>query len=108
MVDEPDELEDEPTDSEPEAERRWDSTSFLTGIALGAAVGAGIALLFAPAPGGDTRRLVRSKAKAVSREAADTWVSAREDARRSIKEKKEALRRGLVKGLERLEERLDG
>ena len=107
MGDEPDEFEEEPTDSEADAEHGWDTTSFLTGIALGAAVGAGIALLFAPAPGGDTRRLVRSKAKAVSRAAADTWVSAREDARRSIKAKKEALRRGLVKGLEKLEERLD-
>jgi gas vesicle protein len=108
MMDEPEKLENEPTDSEPEAERRWDTTSFLTGIALGAAVGAGLALLFAPAAGDETRRLVRSKAKAVTRDAGDTWVSAREDARRSIQEKKEALRRGLAKGFERLEDRLDG
>lgn len=108
MVDEPDEFEDESAEADLEAGQHWDTTSFLTGIALGAAVGAGIALLFAPASGGDTRRLVRSKAKAVSREAADTWVAAREDARRSIKAKKEALRRGLVKGLEKLEDRLDG
>lgn len=107
MVEEPEDPETESGDLEPEAERRWDPTSFLTGIAIGAAVGAGLALLFAPAAGDDTRRLVRGKAKAVRREATDAWVSAREEARRSIRAKKDALRRGVVKGLERLEEQLD-
>jgi len=40
---------------------------FLTGLILGAAVGAVVALLFAPASGEETRRLVRKRAKAIEK-----------------------------------------
>lgn len=90
-----------------ESERRWDGTSFLTGLLLGAVVGAGVALLLAPAAGAHTRRLIRGKATALSRDAADGWVSARDEARHALREKKEALRQRLARGLERVEEKLD-
>lgn len=87
----------------PVAEREWDSTSFLTGVLLGAAIGAGIALLFAPGSGKETRRLVRKKAKALTREAGEGYLSVRDQTRKAIREKKEALRARLTEGLDKLE-----
>ncbi len=95
-------LEDDlPTGSE------FDTTSFLTGVLVGAAVGAGLALLFAPASGDDTRRLIRRRAKAIEKEASRGWASARDEARRQFKDKKEALRERLAQGLDRVEDALD-
>jgi gas vesicle protein len=94
-------------EGEVQAERRkWESTSFLTGLALGAVIGAGLALIFAPASGDETRRLVRKRARSLSREAATGLVSARDEARQALREKKEALRARLVEGVERAEEKL--
>ena len=45
--------------------------SFAVGILLGALVGAGLALLFAPQSGEETRRLIRKKTKRFAREAGD-------------------------------------
>jgi len=70
-------------------------------------VGAGIALLFAPASGDDTRRLIRRRAKAIEKDASRGWASARDEARRQFREKKEALRERLAEGLERIEDELD-
>jgi gas vesicle protein len=106
MAQEPEEPRGEPDEAESGDEHGWDTTSFLTGLALGAAVGAGLALLFAPAAGEATRRLFRSRARAVTRDAADSWVATREEAREAIREKKELLRRRLAKGLQRAEDRL--
>lgn len=85
----------------------FDTTSFLTGMLVGAAVGAGLALLFAPASGDDTRRLIRRRAKAIEKEASRGWASARDEARRQFKDKKEALRERLAQGLDRVEDALD-
>jgi gas vesicle protein len=38
------------------------SAGFISGILVGAAVGAAIALLYAPQPGTETRRIVKEKA----------------------------------------------
>jgi len=90
--DELDELEIE-TVSEAETGRpRWNTGSFLAGIVVGAAVGAGVALLLAPASGHDTRRAIRKRVKGMSRDAAGGWVSARQEVRRLLKEKKAAFR----------------
>ena len=86
--------------------RGWDSTSFLTGILVGAAVGAGLALLFAPGSGDETRRLVRRRARAVTHDAAEGLVAARDEVRQALREKKEALRQRLARGLERAGEEL--
>lgn len=45
--------------------------SFAVGLLLGALVGAGVALLFAPQSGEETRRLIRKKSKRLAREAGD-------------------------------------
>jgi gas vesicle protein len=93
---------------EAEAEQPWDRNSFLTGLVLGAAVGAGLALLFAPASGEDTRRLVRRRTRALARDAEAGWTSARKEARQALRDKKEALRERLEQGLEKIEDRLEG
>ncbi len=89
-------------------DREFDTTSFLTGILVGAAVGAGVALIFAPASGEKTRRLIRRRARALGKETSRGWVSVRDEARRTLHEKKEALRERLAQGLERLEEEVEG
>jgi len=102
--------DDHGADSEdaPVADRHWDSTSFLTGVLLGTALGAGIAILFAPGSGEETRRLVRKKTRALSRDVADGYLSARDETRKAIREKKEALRARLADGLGRIEDRVGG
>jgi gas vesicle protein len=96
------EFENEPGD----LERRWDPTSFFTGALVGAAVGVGLALLFAPEAGEKTRRLLRRRARALSRDAAEGVVSARDEARQVLREKKEALRQKLARGIQRAGEEL--
>lgn len=86
---------------------RGGAGGFLTGLVCGALLGAGVALLFAPASGEKTRRILRRRARAFQHDAADGWVTAREEARRRLRRKKQALRDRLDQGLERIEERLD-
>lgn len=45
--------------------------SFAVGVLLGALVGAGVALLFAPQSGEETRRLIRKKTKRLAAQAED-------------------------------------
>ena len=87
-------------------DRSLETGSFLTGLVLGAAVGAGVALLFAPASGEQTRRMVRKRARKFNKEARKGFASAQAEARRALREKKEALRERLAEGLERVEEQL--
>jgi gas vesicle protein len=90
MSDELDEHELE-IESDPEG-TRWNAGSFIAGIVVGAAVGAGVALLLAPGSGNDTRRAIRRRVRRMSRDASGGWVSARQEVRRILKEKKAALR----------------
>ena len=109
MTDELDEHAEDAEDLEDEdlePGRSWDPTSFLTGILVGATVGAGLALLFAPGSGDATRRLIRRRARAVTHEAADSLASARDEARQAFREKKEALRKRLARGIQRAGEEL--
>jgi len=49
---------------------RETSNGFLSGLILGAVVGAAVALLYAPQPGAETRRIVKEKALEVKEKAA--------------------------------------
>ena len=71
---------------------RWSTGSFLAGVLFGAAVGAGVTLLMAPATGEDTRREIRRRARGARRDAMERWDDARRYARRVLREKKKALR----------------
>ncbi|MFA5399033.1 MAG: YtxH domain-containing protein [Dehalococcoidia bacterium] len=46
------------------------SSGFLSGLLMGAVIGAAIALLYAPQPGTETRRMVKEKALEVKEKAA--------------------------------------
>lgn len=107
MSDDIDDLDFELEPDEEKEPRRWNTTSFLTGIVVGAAVGAGVALLLAPNSGEHTRRAIRKKVRGMSRDAADGWVSTREDVRRLLKEKKAALKSSLKEKMEEMAESLE-
>lgn len=91
----PDELDERELETDSEAENEgawWNTGSFIAGIVVGAAVGAGVALLLAPGSGDQTRRAIRKRVKRMSRDASGGWVTARQEVRRILKEKKAALR----------------
>ena len=64
--------------------------TFLAGLAIGALVGAGVALLFAPQSGLETRHAVARRAKHLAREARDRYDDVKEKLRRARKEKERA------------------
>ena len=47
--------------------------TFAAGLMIGALIGAGVALLFAPHSGEDTRRLIRRKAKRLATDVRDRY-----------------------------------
>jgi hypothetical protein len=61
--------------------------TFLAGLIIGALVGAGVALLFAPQSGEETRRTVSRRAKHLAREARDRYDDVREKVRRARRER---------------------
>lgn len=68
---------------------------FGVGLLIGALVGAGAALLLAPASGGETRRVLRSGAKRVYARGGDMLVDTWDDAeRRARRLAKRGMRRG--------------
>jgi|GEM_PF-2334574 len=78
--------EDGEDDDEEEDEMEHDEhgvRTFVAGMALGALVGAGLALLFAPQSGADTRRYVSRKAKHMAREARDRYDDVKDKVRRA-------------------------
>lgn len=86
------EIDDETPEEAEESPRGWSAGSFLAGIVVGAAVGAGMALLMAPDSGEDTRRAIRKRMRGYRRDAAGGYLAARKEVRRLLKEKKAALR----------------
>jgi gas vesicle protein len=63
--------------------------TFLTGLGIGLAVGAALALLLAPQSGADTRRALRRRGQRVRTKATDAW----DDLRIELSRAKRALRR---------------
>ncbi|MGD0484409.1 MAG: YtxH domain-containing protein [Gemmatimonadales bacterium] len=61
--------------------------TFVAGLAIGALVGAGLALLFAPQSGEKTRRLVSRKAKHLAREARNRYDDVKEKVRRARRDR---------------------
>jgi len=60
---------------------------YLTAVAIGALVGAGIALLYAPCSGKETRKLLKRRAGQLKHKAADVL----EDAKETIQHAKEGI-----------------
>ena len=84
-------LEDDDRDDDAEEAEMEDGErrvgTFVAGMALGALVGAGLALLFAPQSGEETRRYVSRKAKHLAREARDRYDDVREKVHRARRER---------------------
>jgi gas vesicle protein len=55
-------------------------TGFFPGLILGAVVGAAVALLYAPQPGAETRRMVKEKALEIKDKAANSVCGISESA----------------------------
>jgi len=70
---------------------------FAAGVAVGIAVGAGVALLFAPQSGSETRHVIAQRGRRLGRRGRDAWGDLRDELRR-------AARRG-VRNLRRRRER---
>jgi gas vesicle protein len=66
--------EGRPASADDDAEIDWERVAvFATGIALGAALGAGVALLFAPASGGELRAAIARRGSRLAHQGRDAW-----------------------------------
>lgn len=64
---------------------RETSNGFFSGLILGVVVGAAVALLYAPQPGAETRRMVKEKALEVKEKAAKTASKIKESVSSVVK-----------------------
>ena len=80
--------------------------SLLAGITIGALVGAGIALLFAPQSGEDTRRELSRRARSARDEAMDKLDDATTRARHEFNRRRRRLRERLDDGVDSVKERI--
>lgn len=104
-----DDREDEFEDaSEDQESGGFHTGSLLTGLLIGAVLGAGAALLFAPQSGEKTRKMLRRRGNDFRRDAERKLVRAKKDARRLVRERKDALLERVSDGIDRLEEKLGG
>ncbi len=74
-------------------EERSSGLSFLAGLVLGAAIGAGVALLTAPQSGKRTRRQLKRAAVGVRDSATERWDDFAGDVRSVVKSGSRRLRR---------------
>lgn len=68
-----------------------DAKGFAVGLVLGALIGAGMALLFAPQSGEDTRRLLRRRAKRLARDAREGYDDLKDKARELRERARDAI-----------------
>jgi hypothetical protein len=73
--------------------RRDQTTAFAAGIAIGLAVGAGIALLFAPQSGEDTREAIADRGRRLAHRGSDAWDDLRDELQDAMRNRRAAWRR---------------
>ncbi len=71
---------------------------FAAGLAAGLTIGAGVALLLAPASGEETREYLGARARALRGQADAGWDDLRDDLRWLARRGRRQVRRGLVRG----------
>ena len=77
----------------PSRSRRRDrTTAFAAGIAIGLAVGAGVALLFAPQSGEDTREAIADRGRRVADRGRDAWDDLRDELGDAMRRRRMAWR----------------
>lgn len=64
---------------------------FAAGLILGALIGAGVALLFAPQSGAETRRIIRKRAKHLAADASDQFDDVKDRIRKARRRAEEVL-----------------
>jgi gas vesicle protein len=64
---------------------------FAAGLLIGALLGAGVALLFAPQSGADTRRLIRKRSKKIAAGAQDRFDDIKDRIRQARRKAEEAI-----------------
>ena len=64
---------------------------FAAGLILGALIGAGVALLFAPQSGAETRRIIRRKAKHIAADASDRFDDVKDRIQKARRRAEEVL-----------------
>ncbi|MEJ7810070.1 MAG: YtxH domain-containing protein [Gemmatimonadaceae bacterium] len=92
----------------PEADTDWAQIGALgAGIAIGLAVGAGIALLLAPMSGEDTRDLIGDRTRALRGRASERWDDLRDELRHAAHRGRRRVRRGAARGRWKAEDAYD-
>jgi len=71
---------------------RGSAVVFAAGVAVGVVVGAGVALLFAPESGYETRRALVRRGRRVSRRSRDAWDDLRDELRKAVRNKRRSWR----------------
>jgi hypothetical protein len=74
--------------------RRDQRAAFAAGIAIGLAVGAGVALLFAPQSGEDTRHAIADRSRRLAHRGGDVWDDLREELRGAMRNGRKRERLG--------------
>jgi len=101
MARDDDEAADQPDEAEvgvdegAEGRRGGIGVGFLIGFVVGGLVGAGTALLLAPARGSETRRRIGKRVRRFRRDAADRMGEMRDDAERELRRTRRRLQRHL-------------
>jgi gas vesicle protein len=72
-------------------EEQGSTRPFVSGLLLGALIGAGLALLFAPQSGEETRRIIRRKTKKLAAEAQDRYDDLTDRVRRARRRDKDEV-----------------
>ena len=94
------ELEDEEEFLEEEAQH-WVGVGFAAGILLGAALGAGVAVLFAPDKGSRTRRRLGQRMRDLRENAEERVDDARQDAGRTLNRQRRKIRGAVTRTAKR-------
>ncbi len=84
-----------------------DSKGFAVGIIVGAMLGAAAALLFAPASGDETRRVLRRKAHRISERSGAVMGHVAEDAERAARQLARRGRKAAMRARDAAEELID-
>lgn len=99
------EWEDEELDEETETEEEWMSAGAMrqtgaaaAGLLFGLALGAGLAILFAPRTGEETRELLGERARMLRGRAGDRFGDLREDLGRRGRRGRRRMGRGVTRG----------
>ena len=91
-----------------EEERDWGRVGLVgLGLTIGALIGVGIALLYAPQSGEETRAEIRRTTRRLRERAVDAWGDLGDDVRWKTYRGKKRLRRGVRRGSWKAEDVLD-